>query len=60
MGDGTDEATLKKFTDAIEYWMTHDLERNDTAQKAIEFIRSRHSTETFIKKMRAEILNNIQ
>jgi glycosyltransferase involved in cell wall biosynthesis len=60
MGDGTDEATLKKFTDAIEYWMTHDLERNDTAQKAIEFIRSHHSTETFINKMRAEILKQIR
>lgn len=60
MGDGTDEAALKRFTGAIEYWMTHDLERNETAQKAIEFIRSNHSTEIFINKMRAEILKNIQ
>jgi glycosyltransferase involved in cell wall biosynthesis len=60
MGDGTDEASLKRFTGAIEYWMTHDLERNETAQKAIEFIRSHHSTATFITSMRAEILKNIQ
>jgi len=60
MGDGTDETTLKKFTDAIEYWMTHDLERDATAQKAIEFIRAHHSTATFINKMRAEILKRIQ
>ncbi|MEJ0090436.1 MAG: glycosyltransferase [Limisphaerales bacterium] len=60
MGDGTDEASLKKFTGAIEYWMTHDLERNNTAQQAIEFIRSHHSVATFVKKMRAEILKNIQ
>jgi glycosyltransferase involved in cell wall biosynthesis len=60
MGDGTDEATLEKFTRAIEYWMTHNSERNATARKAIEFIHTHHSTATFINNMRAEILKNIQ
>jgi len=60
MGDGTDKASLKRFTDAIEYWMAHDLERNDTAQKAIEFVRARHSVAMFVKKMRAKILEEIQ
>jgi glycosyltransferase involved in cell wall biosynthesis len=59
-GDGTDEAALKRFTDAIEYWMTHDSERNATAQKAIEFVRARNSVATFVNKMRAEILKEIQ
>ncbi len=47
MGDGMDEADVRKFTDAIGYWMTHESERNATAQKAIEFVRSRHSIEIF-------------
>jgi glycosyltransferase involved in cell wall biosynthesis len=57
MGDGTDETDLKRFTAAIEYWMTHDLERNTTAQNAIEFVRDRHSIATFTNKMRAAILH---
>lgn len=60
MGDGTDEADLKRFTTAIEYWMTHDLERNATAQKAIEFVRDRHSIPIFVNNMRAAILKAIQ
>jgi glycosyltransferase involved in cell wall biosynthesis len=60
MGDGTDEATLKKFTTAIEYWMTHDLERNDIAAKAIEFIRAHHSIAIFTDRMSAAILKEIQ
>ena len=60
MGDGTNEADLKRFTAAIEYWMTHDLERNATAQKALEFVRARHSIAAFIKKMRTAILKEIQ
>jgi len=59
MGDGTDEASLKKFVAAIEYWMTHDLERNQTAQKGIEFVRERHSIAGFTNKMRAAILETI-
>jgi hypothetical protein len=43
MGDGTDETSIKAFAGTIEYWMTHDLERGTTAQKAIDFIRDRHS-----------------
>jgi glycosyltransferase involved in cell wall biosynthesis len=60
MGDGTDEAALKKFTTAIEYWMTHDLERNDIAAKAIEFIRAHHSIAIFTDRMSAAILKEIQ
>ena len=32
MGDGTEEADIKRFTAAIEYWMRHDSERNAAAQ----------------------------
>ena len=60
MGDGTDPADIKKFSDAIEYWMTHALERNSTAQKAIEFVRARHSIESFTSNMRSAILGAIQ
>jgi glycosyltransferase involved in cell wall biosynthesis len=60
MGDGTDEASLKRFTDAIEYWMTHDLERNATAQKAIQFVRDGHSIAAFTDKMRTAILREIK
>jgi len=59
MGDGTHEAALKRFTAAIEYWMTHDSEREAIAQRAIEFIRSRHSIPAFADKMRAAILQAI-
>jgi glycosyltransferase involved in cell wall biosynthesis len=59
MGDGTDDATIHKFTAAIEHWMTHESERNAAAQRAIEFVRGRHSVETFIQTMRAAILKNI-
>lgn len=59
MGDGMDEADVRKFTDAIGYWMTHESERNATAQKAIEFVRSRHSIEIFTQNLRAAILRNI-
>ena len=59
MGDGTDEADIKKFTAAIEYWMRHDSERNATAQKAIEFVHSRHSIPSFVTNMRAAILKEI-
>lgn len=60
MGDGTNEADLKRFTAAIEYWMTHDLERNATAHQALEFVRARHSIAAFINKMRAAILKDIE
>jgi glycosyltransferase involved in cell wall biosynthesis len=60
MGDGTEEADIKRFTAAIEYWMRHDSERNATAQKAIEFVRNRHSIAAFTNKMRASILCEIQ
>jgi glycosyltransferase involved in cell wall biosynthesis len=60
MGDGTEEASLKAFADAIEYWMTHDSERNATAQKAIEFVRNRHSVSAFKDKMRTTILEKIR
>ena len=60
MGDGTDEASIEKFTSAIEYWMAHDLERDTTAQKAIEFVRDRHSIAVFTDKMRTAILQEIQ
>jgi glycosyltransferase involved in cell wall biosynthesis len=59
-GDGTDQAALEKFTTAIEYWMKHDAERVITAQQAIQFVRDRHSIATFIHKMRAAILQEIQ
>jgi glycosyltransferase involved in cell wall biosynthesis len=60
MGDGTDEADIKRFTVAIEYWMRHDAERNATAQKAIEFVQNRHSIAAFTDKMRSSILKAIQ
>jgi len=60
MGDGTDEATLNRFAEAIEFWITHEVERNATAQQAIQFVRERHSTALFISKMRGAILNEIQ
>jgi len=60
LGDGIEEADLGKFTTAIEYWMTHDAERIYTAQRAIEFVRRRHSIPTFIRKMRTAILETIQ
>ena len=60
MGDGTDETDIKRFTAAIEYWMRHDSERNATAQKAIEFVRNRHSIAAFTNKMRTLILKEIQ
>jgi glycosyltransferase involved in cell wall biosynthesis len=60
MGDGTDEFSVKTFADAIEYWMTHDLERKATAQKAVDFIRDRHSIRAFIRNLRAEILKAIR
>ena len=60
MGDGTEEADIKRFTAAIEYWMRHDSERNATAQKAIEFVRNRHSIAAFTNQMRTSILCEIQ
>ena len=60
MGDGTDTASLQGFTNAIDYWMTHELERNAVAQKAIEFVRDRHSISTFTDNMRAAILQEIR
>ena len=60
MGDGTEELSIKMFTDAIEYWMTHDWERRATAQTAIDFIRDRHSIEAFASNLRAEILKGIR
>jgi len=59
MGDGVDEESLKRFTVAIEYWMTHEFERNSNAQKAIEFIRERHSIDAFTNRMRKAILQAI-
>ena len=44
---GTRAADIRTFASAIEYWMTHDLERRFTAQKAFEFVRARHSIELF-------------
>jgi glycosyltransferase involved in cell wall biosynthesis len=60
VGDGTDEADIKRFIAAIEYWMRHDSERNATAQKAIEFIQNHHSIAAFTNKMRTSILKGIQ
>jgi glycosyltransferase involved in cell wall biosynthesis len=60
MGDGTDPADLLKFTAAIEYWMTHDSERISTAQRAIDFVRTRHSIGLFVGNMRNAILGAIQ
>jgi len=60
MGDGTDEMSIRTFANAIEYWMTHDLERRTAAQLAIDFIRARHPIKAFTEKMRAEILKAIQ
>jgi glycosyltransferase involved in cell wall biosynthesis len=59
MGDGMDEISIKIFADAIEYWMTHDLARRVTAQKAIDFIRDRHSIRAFTSNLRTEILKGI-
>jgi glycosyltransferase involved in cell wall biosynthesis len=59
MGDGTNEADINRFTASIGFWMAHDLERNAIAQKAIEFVRSRHSIATFTERMRATILSHI-
>jgi glycosyltransferase involved in cell wall biosynthesis len=47
LGDGTDEASIKVFAEAIAYWMENDLERRTTAEKAIAFIRERHSISAF-------------
>jgi glycosyltransferase involved in cell wall biosynthesis len=60
MGDGTDKMSIRTFADAIEYWMTHDLERRAAAQLAIDFIRDRHSIKEFTEKMRAEIVKTVQ
>jgi glycosyltransferase involved in cell wall biosynthesis len=60
MGDGTTEGDIRRFTVAIEHWMTHDLERNTAAQKGIEYVRSRHSIAAFTTKMRAAIFKVIQ
>ena len=60
MGDGTDAESLGKFRDAIEYWMVHDAERNTTAQKAIKFVRDRHSVAAFANQMRTAILKKIK
>ena len=59
MGDGTDEASLEKLRTAVEYWMTHDGERNAIAQKAIGFVHSRHSIPAFVTNMRTAILKEI-
>jgi glycosyltransferase involved in cell wall biosynthesis len=60
MGDGTEEADIKRFTATIDYWMRHDSERNATARKAIEFVQNRHSIAAFTNKMRTSILKEIQ
>jgi glycosyltransferase involved in cell wall biosynthesis len=60
MGNGTDEADIKKFTAAIDYWIRHDSERNATAQKAIKFVQNRHSIAAFTNKMRTSILKEIE
>jgi glycosyltransferase involved in cell wall biosynthesis len=59
LGDGIDQEDLLKFATAIEYWMTQDAEREACAQKAIEFIRNRHSIAAFIETMRNAILTAI-
>jgi glycosyltransferase involved in cell wall biosynthesis len=56
LGDGTRSEDLAKFVRAIDYWMTHDEERIATAEKAIQFIRERHTVERFTRDMRAAIL----
>ena len=59
LGDGTDKASIKKFADAITYWMTHETERIAKAQSAIEFVRERHSISAFTTRLRTSILNRI-
>jgi glycosyltransferase involved in cell wall biosynthesis len=54
-GDGTEEADLNKFAAAIEYWMTHNKEREETAQRGIEYVRERHSISRFVSAMRDAI-----
>ncbi|MFY9655539.1 MAG: glycosyltransferase, partial [Methylocystis sp.] len=60
LGDGVDEASLSRYARAIEYWMTHDVERLATAQKAIDYIRERHSIETFTTRLRDRIIESIR
>ena len=60
MGDGIDIESIQKFTFAIEYWMTHDYERDTTAMKAIDFIRCRHSVTAFTSGMRTAILQAME
>jgi glycosyltransferase involved in cell wall biosynthesis len=58
-GDGTDAVSIGKFTPAIDYWMTHESERNAIAQEAIAYVRGRHSIDEFTRKMRTAIVKTI-
>ena len=56
LGDGVDEASIRRFTDAIEYWITHEAHRLEVARKAIDYVRERHSVDEFTESLRKEIL----
>jgi glycosyltransferase involved in cell wall biosynthesis len=55
-GNGTEEEDLDKLAGAVRYWIEHDCERQATAERAIEFVRGRHSIAQFQESMREEIL----
>jgi glycosyltransferase involved in cell wall biosynthesis len=59
MGDGTTPPDLSLYAAAIDYWMTHEAERIATAEKAINFIRDKHTVECFKQRMREAILATI-
>jgi glycosyltransferase involved in cell wall biosynthesis len=56
LGDGVDDASIRRFARAIEYWMTHDATRLDVGRKAIDFVRKWHSVDEFRNSLRAAIL----
>jgi glycosyltransferase involved in cell wall biosynthesis len=60
LGDGDDPSALRRFCDAIEYWMTHEPERAAKAEAAIQYIGSNHSIEKFVRELRGTILGIVR
>jgi glycosyltransferase involved in cell wall biosynthesis len=58
-GDGTDDATLTRFCEAIEYWMMNPAIRNEVASRGIDYVRERHTVEVFTAAMRRAIRDSV-